>query len=293
MIENSLDARPQSGLDQAGVVFEAIAEAGITRFLALYQDTQPNYLGPVRSARPYYVRWCLSFDCDYGHVGGSPQALQNIIDWKVKDLNQFYNGGSYYRITSRYAPHNVYTSLSTLSKLEKSKGGRFTSSSFTGFVRKAEQAYKAPAATSNTSSAQTPTDPRTPAKTIDMAISGYYYNTHYTYNAAANNYKRSEGGKPHMELLKSGKQVQITPKVVIAMVMEYGLEADDYHSSYNAVGSGKAYIFQDGTVVTGTWKKASRTAPLSFVDSNGKALALNAGQTWITALSATNQVTYK
>src|SRR5262249_15833287 len=114
MIENSVQARPQSGLNQAGVVFEAIAEGGITRFLALYQDTTPDNVGPIRSARPYYEQWALGFDAGYAHVGGSPEALNDIKAWGVRDLDQFYNSGSYHRISSREAPHNVYTGITTL-----------------------------------------------------------------------------------------------------------------------------------------------------------------------------------
>lgn len=274
MIENSLDARPQSGLDQAGIVYEAIAEGGITRFLALYQDTEPTYMGPVRSARPYYVQWALGYDAPYAHVGGSPEALQDIIAWHVKDLNQFYNGNAYERISSRYPPHNVYTSIAQLSSLEKSKG--YTSSTFTGFARKAKET---PSTSPN-------------ATSISMTFSSYYYNTHYDYDAKTNTYKRSEGGATHMELTKDGKLVQIAPKVLVALVMSYSLESDGYHSDYQAIGSGKAYVFQDGTVVTGTWHKTSRSASLSLTGADGKDIPLEAGQTWISALAGTSDVTY-
>jgi hypothetical protein len=295
MIENSPDARPQSGLDQANVVFEAIAEGGITRFLTLFQDTAPDYVGPVRSARPYYVQWCMGFDCSLAHVGGSPEALANIKTWGTKDLDQFANSGAYDRITSRYAPHNVYTSIDRLNQLETSKG--FGASAFTGFTRKTEQAYKAPADTSKLgpaakARADKAADTRTPANTIDMAISSYYYNTHYAYDAASNTYKRSEGGEAHMNLHKDGSQVQIAPKVVIAMVMQYGLEEDDHHSQYNVIGNGQAFIFQDGTVTAATWSKSDMKTPLSFTDAAGKAISIDPGQTWLTALSAANQVTY-
>lgn len=274
MIENSTDARPQSGLNQAGVVFEAIAEGGITRFLALYQDTQPDYLGPVRSARPYFVQWCMGFDCALAHVGGSPEALADIPAWGTKNLDQFANASAFERITSRYAPHNVYTSISQLNTYESSRG--YGAASYTGFPRKKD----APSKTPNASS-------------IDMAISGYDYNTHYDYDAATDSYKRSEGGAPHMELNKDGSQTQITPKVIVAMVMQYGLEADDHHSQYNVVGSGQAFVFQDGTVTPATWSKTDTKSPLTLTDSSGQAIPLNAGQTWLTALSAANQVTYK
>lgn len=274
MIENSTDARPQSGLDQAGMVFEAIAEGGITRFLAMYQDTDSDYLGPVRSARFYYIEWLLGFDAAYAHVGGSPEALADINAWHVKNLDQFYNAGAYDRISSRYAPHNVYTSIARLNALEASKG--FGKSTYTGFARKKEAPSKTPNATS-----------------IDMSFSGYSYNAHYDYDAATNTYKRSQAGGAHIQVHKDGNLAQIAPKVVIALVMPYGLEADQHHSSYQTIGSGQMFVFQDGIVQTGTWAKASNTAQFVFTDAAGKPLALNPGQTWIGALGAASQVVYK
>jgi len=270
MIENSLDARPQSGLSDAGVVFEAIAEGGITRFLALFQDTAPADVGPIRSARPYYVQWALGFDAGYAHVGGSPEALADIKAWGARDLDQFYNGASYHRISSRAAPHNVYTSIDTLNQLEASKG--YVSSSYTGFVRKKPDPSKQPT-----------------AKSINIFISGPLYNTHYDYNPATNTYNRSEGGSPHLD---ANGSKQISPNVVIAIVVPYSLESDGYHSAYQALGSGQAFIFQDGTVTTGTWSKPDAKTQLSFSDSAGKPLGLNPGQTWITAVSTASNVSY-
>ena len=274
MLENSPDARPQSGLNQAGVVFEAIAEGGITRFLALFQDTQPDYIGPVRSARPYYVQWDLGFDAGYAHVGGSPEAIADIKAWNVKDLDQFYNSGSYQRISTRYAPHNVYSSAAQLTQLQISKG--FTSSKYTGFTRKTDAPSKTPTASS-----------------IDLTFSSYYYNVHYDYDATTNTYKRSEGGAAHMELNKDGSQVQIAPKVVLALVMPYSIESDGDHSVYQTIGSGPLYVFQDGVVTQGTWAKSASTSQFTFTGSDNKPIALNAGQTWVSALASTSDVVYK
>jgi hypothetical protein len=278
MIENSLDARPQSGLDQAGVVFEAIAEGGITRFLALFQDTQPDYVGPIRSVRPYYQQLAMGFDAPMAHVGGSPEALGNIKAWGVRDIDQFYNSGAYHRVSSRAAPHNVYSSLTNLTNLSIQKG--YKTSTFTSLQRKKEQPYKAG-------------DTRTPANSINMNISGFYYNTSYTYDAATNSYKRSMAGKPHMTVDGAGTQKQITPKVVVAMVMSYGLEADHKHSVYGTIGSGQAFIFQDGTVTPATWTKAARNEQFKFTDTAGKPIGLNPGQTWLTAIGSAGGVSYK
>jgi len=278
MIENSIDARPQSGLDQAGVVYEAVAEGGVTRFLALFEDNQPDYVGPIRSARPYYIRWLLPFDAAYAHVGGSPDALSDISALGVKDLNQFYNGDYYQRISSRDAPHNVYTSLSQLISLEKAK--HYDTSNFTGFPRKAEAPSKTPNVTS-----------------IDFTISGPVYSVHYDYNPITNSYNRSVGGAPHMVVDKAGNSLQLSPKVVIALVMSQSNGALDasgaYYTEYDTVGSGQMYVFQDGTVTPGTWNKATDTSQFTFTDSTGKTLPLNPGQTWISVVGLAGDVSYK
>ncbi len=274
MIENSDDARPQSGLDQAGVVFEAVAEGGITRFVALFQDTAPAYIGPVRSVRPYYLQWLLGFDAPVAHVGGSAEALHNIPIWGVKDLDQFYNGSYYHRISSRYAPHNVYTSMAELNALESTKS--FTSSKYQSLERKIESTAKTPGATS-----------------IDLTISSADFNVHYDYDHATNTYKRSEGGAPHMELDQNGAQTQIAPKVVVAMVLTQGIASDDLHTAYTTLGSGPVYIFQDGVVYIGTWNKATSTDNFTFKNQQGQPIKLNPGQTWFTAVNSTGHVVFK
>ncbi|HEY8999278.1 MAG TPA: DUF3048 domain-containing protein [Candidatus Saccharimonadales bacterium] len=274
MIENSTFARPQSGLDQAGVVFEARAEGGITRFVALYQDSSPSYVGPVRSVRPYYIEWLLGFDAAVAHVGGSGEALADLKTWNVKNLDQEANGSYFTRITSRAAPHNVYTSIANLNALEAKRG--YGASNYTGFVRKAEAPAKTPSVTS-----------------IDFNISSAAYAVHYDYNATTNSYERSEGGAPHMEVDQAGNKTQIAPKVVVALVMSATLEADGLHMQYGTIGSGPMYVFQDGNVEQGTWHKTSNTSQFTFTDASGKTLALNPGQTWITALGASNLVSYK
>src|SRR5882672_10976125 len=134
MIENSPDARPQSGIDQASIVFEAVAEGGITRFLTLFQENEPTYVGPVRSVRPYYVQWLLGFDAAVAHVGGSGDALRLVKETGAKDLDQFANPAPYHRISSRYAPHNMYTGIPALRDLEAKKG--YGKPTYTSLVRK-------------------------------------------------------------------------------------------------------------------------------------------------------------
>lgn len=280
MVENSLEARPQSGLDQAGVVFEAEAEGGITRFMALYQDSQPSYIGPVRSARPYYIQWCQGFDCAYAHVGGSPDALQDIKDWGVKDLNQFYGGSYFQRIGSRAAPHNVYTSIEKLNQFETSKG--YTTSSYSGFTRLAKEGK---------ASASAPV-----AHSINLDYPGTKYDVHYDYDATSNSYKRSEAGAAHMVVDGTGTSTQLSPKVVVAMTVtktQGALDASNaYYSNYQVIGSGEVKIFQNGTVIDGTWSKSDPASQITFNDANGAIIKLNPGQTWISILENTANTSY-
>lgn len=279
MIENSLDARPQSGLANAGVVFEAIAEGGITRFLVLYQEDKPANIGPVRSVRPYYVDWVQGFDAPIAHAGGSTEALAKIKVEGVKDLDQFFNPAAYRREASRFAPHNLYTSTKNLDQLNKQKG--FTKSKFDGFPRKAEDPIKT---TEAAESAQKT------IKQIDLNISSANFNPHYDYDKKTNSYARSIAGVPHKDL---NNNKQIKAKVVVAMVMNYGIAPNGVNSVYNAVGSGKVYIFQDGKVKTGTWEKAGRKKQITFKDANKKTIELNPGSTWISAVGSAASVVYK
>jgi hypothetical protein len=269
MIENSPDARPQSGLNQAGVVFEAVAEGGITRFLTLFQDSEPDYIGPIRSVRPYYVIWATGFDAGIAHVGGSADALKMLRqDHVTKDLDQFFNPGPYHRVSNRYAPHNMYSSVTALREMQQQKG---YTSTYTGFARKPEAKSAAPNATS-----------------MDFNISGAIYNPHYDYDAATNTYKRSEGGKPHIDE-KSGQQ--LSPKVVVALVMPQG--RNGIYTTYNTLGSGEAFIFQDGTVGKATWHKPGYKDQMTFTDGAGAPVKFNPGQTWLSVVGSTDRVSYK
>ncbi|MDB5162185.1 MAG: uncharacterized protein JWM52_693 [Candidatus Saccharibacteria bacterium] len=273
MIENSPEARPQSGLKDSGVVFEAIAEGGITRFLVLYQEQKPQLIGPVRSVRMYYVDWLAAFNASVAHIGGSATALAEVRNGQYRDIDQFFNSAFYWRATDRYAPHNVYTSFAKLDELNASKG--YTSSSFTGFTRKDSVALKTPAATR-----------------IDVTMSSALFNSAYNYIATTNTYDREQGGEAHIDR-ESGQQ--ISPRVVIVMKVPMRLVFEDgYREQIDAIGNGSATIFQDGGVQEVTWSKASKLEQIKFTDADGKDVPLARGQTWITAVPAdTGGVTWQ
>ena len=280
MIENSQEARPQSGLNEAGVIYEAIAEGGITRFMAIFQEAKPNYIGPVRSVRLTFVEMAKPYHCSIAHVGGSDNALRLIRNnSEFRDIDQFYNDKTYWRIRGRYSPHNVYTRFSMIDELNFSKGYR--TSEFNGFARvkpdtKAE-----------------PTEQKANKITIDMG--NKIFSPIYDYDANTNKYLRSYAqGGAHFSQNEDGSKVQNAPDVVIAMkVSAVARTGEEAYADYTTTGTGDANIFQNGDVISAHWSRADKDAELKFVDASGNEIQLNRGQTWITLYPSNNKVTWE
>lgn len=272
MIENSPDARPQSGLHEAGVVFEAIAEGGITRFIAFYQEDNPASIGPVRSLRPYYLDWAHTFNANVAHVGGSTEALHRAKgELGSRDLDQFRYGSSLFdRVKFRHAPHNVYTSMERLKNKAKELGN--SKSSFTPIKRKAAAASASPTATN-----------------INVNFSSGLYKVGWTYDQATNKYLRSNGGSVHTD--KDTGQ-QITADVVVVVKTAYRTSTSVGHQAVNTTGSGDVYIFQDGVATAGTWSKSANNGQFIFKDTAGVEVGLNPGRTWFAIIPTTQSVSY-
>ena len=265
MIENSPSARPQSGMQQAEITYEAIAEGGITRFLNLYQQNKPGLIGPVRSLRPYYVDWLAPWQASVAHVGGSKRSLDEVRNGNYRDIDQFFNANTYWRARDRYAPHNVYTSFENLDALNNAKG--YTESN--------------PPAIKRDPSSKKSEAPD--AKSINVTMSSRLYNSSWAYNAEANNYSRSQADAPHTDR----EDGQITADVVIVLKMQMNLISEDgWRENYNSSGEGGAVVFQNGTAHELTWRKPTTADQLTFIDSAGKEFLLAPGKLWISAIPA-------
>lgn len=280
MIENSPAARPQSGLNEAGVIYEAIAEGGITRFMAIFQEAKPNYIGPVRSVRLTFAELAKPYQCSIAHVGGSDNALRLIRNNSAfRDIDQFFNDKAYWRIRGRAAPHNVYTRFSMLDELNFNKGYR--TSDFNGFARvKADTTAE-------------PTEKKANKITIDMT-SGTYSPV-YEYNPNTNKYLRSyvQGGA-HFSINEDGTRIQNEPDAVVAMkVSAVSRTGEAQYADYTTTGTGDAAIFQNGDVIEARWERNGTDAKLRFIDISGNDIQLNRGQTWITLYPSNGKVTWE
>ncbi len=314
-IPNGIDGpRPQAGLKEAKIVFEAIAEAGITRFAAVFQSPTVSAIGPIRSLRPYYLEWDTPIDCTIVHAGGSYEALEMVAAGGYRDLSEDYTY-EWRDYAGYYAPNNLFTSSNLLAQFNNDHG--YTTSDVKSFARltpeKAEKARKKAAKAAQDQvkkdkDGNEVTIPGTPLVTSIAVNFGWSasFNTIYTYDAENNVYLRSfADGTPHTtytcpEGLENprpqrdcGEATQITPKVIAVMVSDQGLADDHYHQVIPTTGSGTAYIFQNGTATVGTWERSDIHTPVTFKDSEGKEIKLVPGQLWVAAIpSATGSVEY-
>ncbi len=276
VIENLYpSARPQSGLSSAGVVYETLSEGGITRYQAFFGDTTPASIGPVRSLRTFFVRWGVEYNVPVVHAGGNIDALDLITPLGMKNLDQFVNGSYFQRLTTRYAPHNLYTTGELMDKLMQARGF-YTKPSFTLWPRKDD------------SKTTTPT-----ASTITIDPSSPDYKVSYTYNPTDNSYSRFLRGAADID---ANGNVAITPKNVVTLkaAVSYGVTRANTQATYiQTVGSGSGVIFMDGKATEITWRKPSDKARTQFFDASGKEVLLNRGQTWVTVIPLEKTITYQ
>jgi len=294
MIENHEDARPQSGINAADVTYEAVAEGGITRTMNVYYCQDAGIIGPVRSARTYFLDWASEYGENplYAHVGGAntpgpADALGQINDYgwgSYNDLNQFSIGFPVFKRDETRAGHPVateHTVYSTTSKLwevgkergltDVDKDGAAWNEDFVPYKFADEPAASA----------------RGTSQTIHLEPwEGYrQYMIDWTYDAASNSYLRKNGGVAHMD---RNTKKQLSAKNVVVLMMQERPANDGYednaHRLYRNKGTGEAHIFMNGKEIVGTWKKADRTSRTIITDSKGKEVIFNRGKIWFEIL---------
>lgn len=304
MIENHEESRPQSGLSFADIVYETVAEGGITRFMGVYYCGIAAFdvgLAPVRSARTYFVDWVSEYDALYNHVGGAGRCNDDTVDprakalcqigqYGIKDLDQFsISFPTCYRNYDRL-DHPVATEHTMVCFSDKlydlAKKREWTNVDEEGVAwDKNFVAWKF----------------KDDAKDADRGTTAVLsfvhwkdyeaeYGVKWEYDKASNVYKRFNGGKPHMDL--ETQEQLVAKNVVIQFAKETSGIDEHAHELFATIGNGKALIFQDGQALEGTWSKASRTARTKFFDDNGKEIQFVRGQIWIEVVDTGVEVTY-
>jgi hypothetical protein len=273
-IDNYLSARPQTGLQNASVVFETLAEGGITRFEAVYLEHDASTVGPVRSTRLYFNHWADGLHAIFGHDGGNVDALHEL-----PTLSNIFNvdadrvTGPFWRVSSRAAPYNEYTGTTRLRQYADQHGSTMTGSGMS-FPHKSDvMPFQRPG-----------------KSYIHVQFSYGDFNVVWQYDPSANDYLRFMGGVPHDDAA-TGKQ--LTAKNVIVLFTDESSSYDPYTPGaihMRTEGTGKAIVYEDGGSTTGTWSKPNVGDGLQVLDSRGKQIALNKGNTWIEVVPKGNTV---
>lgn len=292
MIDDSPAARQQSGLSVASIVWQAPAEGNIPRYMAIFQSGTPPRIGPVRSARLYFVRWAAEWKAVYLHAGGPPPLRSFLASRQQLVID--VNGRITSRVRFRAAPHNLYSDGARLRRFAEED------------LPTSKLAYDP--------SAPGRLQPfRDAAPEADRGPDGGAINVVYTsakvayrYDRASNTWLRSVDGREQHDALATqnrgngtiGSGPRIAPTTVVVMVVPIRrsaaiegpalgrLEAD-------SIGKNTAWVFADGRVTKGTWSKKTPTDRTRFLDAAGKEIAFPRGQIFVQVVPRASAATFK
>ncbi|MGG3284134.1 DUF3048 domain-containing protein [Paenibacillus solani] len=274
MINNAPAARPQSGLGQADMVYEVLAEGGITRLIAIYQSHSGiEKIGPIRSIRPYLIRLGESYGGVLVHAGGSPEAYSIIQKQGKQDLDEIGNAGAYFwRDKDRKAPHNLYSSD------EKLREGA-VKLNYGNDVKVPQYPFYSETSAASVDGAEG-TEPLEivsgdPAEKVEIKFLLNNYIVGYEYDGSSNTYKRSINGSPHVDL---NDNTQLEAANVIVLGADHKVLDDVGRLAVNVEAGGEAMLFQRGEVIHGQWVHAADDA-IRFV-KDGKEVPLVPGTTY-------------
>ncbi len=262
-IDNHFRSRPQSGLDLASAVYELPVE-GITRFIALFHHTDATYLGPIRSGRPSDGRLLNPLNATFAISGGQAWVQQEI---RAEDIHLIgETPPAMFRISGRRAPHNLYGDTVRL--------------------REIADARHYPNDPPPTMFAFGPLPDTAQAATQIAMDFGNNFVVTWTWDTAASNYVRSFGGAPAELIDQEGVSSPLTANTLVVMLAERYIEQppNDQGSAVpamNTVGSGQAYVFAGGEMVSGTWQRATSADLITLTADDGTPLPVPPGYLWI------------
>lgn len=268
IIDNHGTSRPQAGLEKASIVYEFPVEGGITRLLALFYDTLPSRIGPIRSARPYFIEKNREYSGILLHCGASPQGYELLNRLDILTLDAFEKSHLYWRSEDRNPPINLYTGWPYLREELLDIGSlnipnRFQFLSIT--ITDGQDAD---------------------VQELEIVYSDAY-RIQYEYQFRYGTYRRFMNGEPHET--DTGTYLE-ADNVIVQFVQTQQVD-DEGRLAVQTQGSGTILLFRDGRVIEGTWLKAG-PGWTSYLDSRGRLLSLNTGTTWIEMVPLDREVKY-
>jgi hypothetical protein len=274
MVDDQAIARPQSGISSASIVYQAPADGAQDRYMMVFQEGTATDIGPIRSARPYYVYWADEYKAMLGHFGGDRQSLLWVIP---ANLTNMYNmdalsgtgGCPYHRISTRPGPHNAYTNTAALI------GCLVYKKYPTVYQNMPTRPFKGD------------TDPALLPAAQSMTIQYRTGTIGYYFNPTTDSYRRTVDGKPEIDPANN-QQVYARSIVIMYQTLNYISSVEGGQHAVRPdvvnVGSGKAIVIQEGKQIKATWKKKTNTSLTRFYDSSGTEISLVRGEIFIQSI---------
>jgi len=296
MINNHTEARPQSCLYNADIVYEAVAEGGITRFLAIFHSKDCEKIGPVRSARVYYEDWNAEYNGIYAHWGAAYQdkndpsvtfpeadAYLKVNELNMPDLDQMWIGDLAYWREERPGKATEHTGYTSSKKLWEAYIVKYPESGWREVTPFDSWKFKDDLEESKR--------PQAGVLEFNFWQSTPGYNVKWEYNKQSNDYKRYQGGQVIKDA-DTGKEVR-AKTVVVQFEKETSVGDKKNHLLYQTLGTGEAEIYRDGQKISATWSKQSPRSRTKYFDLAGNPVEFVRGQIWVEIVPSGNTVSYQ
>jgi hypothetical protein len=280
LLDDNRIARPQSGFNSASLVYQAPADGGETRYMFVYQEDESPQIGPVRSARIYFIHWASESRAAIAHYGGDRQSrsyLRVFDGERLTNLDAMDGSGkAFHRIKSRKAPHNGYTSTAALRAMALKHGAPASVP-----VDMYRHPFVAPGPLASRAATQRI---RIPYRTGVIE---------YRFDRAGDVYRRFVDGKAQVDPA-DGKAVTTRNVVIMFMSFHTDTKIEPGHSRpvVGSIGSGRAVIFREGHRTEGTWSKKYQIAPTRLLDASGTEIPLVIGNTFFQIVPPGTKVSF-
>ena len=275
MIDNNTNAQPQASINSSYMVYEIIVEGGETRLMALFKETNADEVGPIRSARHYFLDYAMENDAIYVHLGMSPQAESDFTKFDIDHINgQIYDTGKartesslFWRESHKRAPHNAYTNTESILKIANNNGWRTSSDKESVLNYVSEEVFL------NSKDSIT-------ANTVTIPYSEGH-DVEYIYDATTKRYTRYSKNRKMTDEV-TGEDVT-TKNIIITFARNYTLNDGENKDRQDVVtvGSLDGYYITNGKAIKIKCNKDNRTDQTGYVDLQGNEIRVNDGNTWV------------
>ena len=287
MIDNNVGNNGQAGLQDSYINYEIIVEGGLTRIMAIYKDKRVDPIGPVRSARHYFLDYAMEHDAVYAHYGWSPYAERDIKNLEVNNINGMTDSGVFARDSSIAAPHNVFTTTARLRNYFSNKN--YDSETTNWKVLNYSYNEVDFATVGQDEALETQTNDAREANKVSMTYSASQIRS-YTYDENNKYYLRFMNNNPHLDRI-SGQQLNF--KNIIIMKVNNKTIDSSGRQELETTGEGEGYYITNGYAIPIKWSKDSRTSKTIYTYTNNDELRVNDGNTFIQIVPINSNITFE